>query len=335
MQTSEKGLNVIRSFEGRALRAYKDSVGVITIGYGNTNYDPTLKALLGRELRMGDTITAEQAESLFVNSIRTQYEPSVRSTLKNPTQGQFDAGASFHYNTGAIKKATWPKSLNAGDKPAAKASILSWDKAGGRVLAGLTRRRRREWAMIDTADYGPEGSSGPVEINVNGRPTGKVVTSSDTVAPNPSIASVTPPGPGMLGLGDSGPEVLELQGWLVALGYLVGVPSGSFDAKTEAAVRKFQGSHPNLTKDGVVGPASRNALMRDMDMRDKAKGVVKKAAVGTGSAGLAWGGISATLGKILLVSTGVLGVCVLAYIAYQYRDEIRALVNRLFSKEVA
>lgn len=334
MQTSDKGLNVIRSFEGRALRAYKDAVGVITIGYGNTNFDPTLKALLGRPLQMGDSITAEQAESLFVNSIRTQYEPSVRSTLKDPSQGAFDAGTSFHYNTGAIKKATWPKSLNAGNKSGAKASILSWDKAGGRVLSGLTRRRRREWAMIDVADYGPEGSSGPVEIGVNGRATGKVVPLSGTTAPNVGIAS-TSPGPGMLGLNDTGPEVMELQDWLIQLGYLVGKPSGTFDVKTEAAVKKFQGSHPNLTKDGVVGPASRNALIRDLDMREKVKGVAKKAAVGAGSSGLAWGGISATLGKILLVSTGVLGVVVLAYIAYQYRDEIRGLVNRLFSKEVA
>lgn len=337
MQTSELGLNVIRSFEGRALRAYKDSVGVVTIGYGSTNYDPAIKKLLGgRSLRMGDSITAEQAEALFVSSIRTGYEPAVNKALSSPTQAQFDAGASFHFNTGAIAKASWPKALNSGDMGQAKASILSWNKAGGRVLSGLTRRRKREWAMIESGDYGPEGRTGPVEIGADGRPTGRVIKA----VPAPSalgqawVDSPAPASPGMLKKGDSGPYISDLQEWLVALGYLKGKPTGSFDDATEAAVEKFQGHHPNLTKDGVVGPATRNALARDLDMRDKAKDTAKKAAVGIGFGATAWGTFSAVLGKALLVSAGVLAVLVLAYIAFKYRDEIRTLVNRMLHREV-
>lgn len=331
MQTSELGLNVIRSFEGRALRAYKDAVGVVTIGYGSTNYDPAIKRLLGRSLRMGDSITAEQAEELFVNSIRTGYEPAVGKALTNPTQPQFDAGTGFHFNTGAIAKASWPKALNRGDMAQAKASILSWNKAGGRVLSGLTRRRKREWAMIESGDYGPEGHTGPVEIGVDGRLTGKVMSAPGS-APTLSTA---PSSPGMLKKGDTGPYVSDLQEWLVALGYLKGKPTGSFDDATEAAVEKFQGHHPNLTKDGIVGPATRNALARDLDMRDKSKDVTKKVAVGIGFGSAAWGTFSAAVGKALLVSAGVLGVLVLAYIAFKYRDEIRGLVNRMFHREVA
>lgn len=60
------------------------------------------------------------------------------------TQNQFDAMVSFHYNTGAIGRATLTRKHKAGDHEAASAEFLRWNKAGGRVLAGLTRRRAEE-----------------------------------------------------------------------------------------------------------------------------------------------------------------------------------------------
>jgi len=333
MQTSEKGLNVIRSFEGRALRAYQDSVGVWTIGYGNTNYDANAVAKIGK-IGKGLAISPEQAESLLIESIRVGYEPAVNKRLGSVSQGAFDAGSSFHYNTGAIAKASWPTALLRGDLGTVHSSIMAWNKAGGNVLAGLTRRRNREWMMISNQDYGPEGSSGPVEIGENGRPTGKKLPAPGSLGPG---VPVTPPGPGMLGLHDVGPEVKELQLWLVDLGLLdksKHILYGTFDEMTEDAVKQFQGAHPNLTKDGVVGPATRNAIIRDVAVKKKAKTTGKVVAAGTAASGAAWAAFGAKVATFLAISAGVLVLAGGIYIVFRYRHELAARVNRMLGREV-
>lgn len=154
LQTSERGYNVIRSFEGNSLKAYKDQAGVWTIGYGQTNADA---AVLGFQVKEGVTITKEQSEALLKAAVPRLYEPAVNKAMGAPNQAQFDAGVSFHYNTGAITKATWVKDFVAKNMPSVHSNLLTWNKAGGKVLAGLTRRREREWTMIDKSDYGTEG----------------------------------------------------------------------------------------------------------------------------------------------------------------------------------
>jgi lysozyme len=332
MQTSAKGYNVIRSFEGRALRAYQDSVGVWTIGYGNTNYDANAVAKLGK-IQQGLTITEDQAESLLVESIQTGYEPAVRKRLgTNVSQGAFDAGVSFHYNTGAIAKASWPSALLRGDLPTVHTSIMAWNKAGGNVLAGLTRRRNREWMMIQSGDYGPEGSSGPVEIGENGRPTGKKLPAPGPVAPGtPS----TPPGPGMLALHDTGPEVAELQKQLKQLKLYDGQVNSIFDDATHVAVVSFQKAHPNLTADGIVGPATRNSILRELKARKNAGNITKTVAGATVSTVAAGGTLGAKVATFLAISAGVAVVVAGVYLAWRYRAEIASFVNRLLGREVA
>lgn len=144
MQTSEKGIAVIKQFEGCKLTAYQDSVGVWTIGYGWT------QPVDGKPIRAGMTIKQETAERLLKTGL-VSYESDVSRLVKvDLTQGQFDALVSFTYNLGArsLSTSTLLRKLNAGDYAGAADEFLRWNKAGGKVLNGLTRRREAERALF-------------------------------------------------------------------------------------------------------------------------------------------------------------------------------------------
>ncbi|MEP9179732.1 lysozyme [Enterobacter cloacae] len=140
MQTSEKGIALIKEFEGCKLTAYQDSVGVWTIGYGWT------QPVDGKSIRAGMTIKQETAERLLKTGL-VSYESDVSRLVKvGLTQGQFDALVSFTYNLGArsLSTSTLLRKLNAEDYAGAADEFLRWNKAGGKVLNGLTRRREAE-----------------------------------------------------------------------------------------------------------------------------------------------------------------------------------------------
>lgn len=142
MHTSQKGLDLIKSFEGLRLSAYKDVVGVVTIGYGTTS-----------GVKMGDTITKERAEQLLREDVE-RFEQQVLRLVRVPlSQGQHDALVSFVYNLGAgnLSNSTLLRLLNAGDYAGAAAQFDRWNKAGGKVLAGLVRRRAAERALFEGA----------------------------------------------------------------------------------------------------------------------------------------------------------------------------------------
>lgn len=144
MQTSEKGIALIKQFEGCKLTAYQDSVGVWTIGYGWT------QPVDGKPIRSGMTIKQETAERLLKTGL-VSYESDVSRLVKvGLTQGQFDALVSFTYNLGArsLSTSTLLRKLNAGDYAGAADEFLRWNKAGGKVLNGLTRRREAEQALF-------------------------------------------------------------------------------------------------------------------------------------------------------------------------------------------
>ena len=144
MQTSEKGIALIKEFEGCKLTAYQDSVGVWTIGYGWT------QPVDGKLIRAGMTIKQETAERLLKTGL-VSYESDVSRLVKvGVTQGQFDALVSFTYNLGArsLSTSTLLRKLNAGDYAGAADEFLRWNKAGGKVLNGLTRRREAERALF-------------------------------------------------------------------------------------------------------------------------------------------------------------------------------------------
>ncbi|ECC3316171.1 TPA: lysozyme [Enterobacter bugandensis] len=144
MQTSEKGIALIKQFEGCKLTAYQDSVGVWTIGYGWT------QPVDGKPIRAGMTIKQETAERLLKTGL-VSYESDVSRLVKvGLTQWQFDALVSFTYNLGArsLSTSTLLRKLNAGDYAGAADEFLRWNKAGGKVLNGLTRRREAERALF-------------------------------------------------------------------------------------------------------------------------------------------------------------------------------------------
>lgn len=136
MKISTTGLNLIKSFEGCRLTAYKCPAGVWTIGYGHTG-----------NVKSGQKITQAKAES-YLKSDLARFEKHVMSYDKkyNWTQNEFDALVSFAYNVGNITRLT-----NGGKRTKKQISerITFYNKANGKVLAGLTRRRQAEKALFD------------------------------------------------------------------------------------------------------------------------------------------------------------------------------------------
>ena len=143
MRISEEGKDLIKSFEGCRLNAYKCSAGVPTIGYGNTYYPN------GDKVQMGDVITLEQAKELFDDLI-VRYERIVNSKLKvDVKQNEFDALVSHTYNTGG--STTLFKLVNM---EAPKEKIKNWFTtkyitANGKRLKGLVIRRQKEWELFN------------------------------------------------------------------------------------------------------------------------------------------------------------------------------------------
>jgi len=135
MQISQRGVELIKQYEGCRLTAYRCPAGVPTIGYGHT----------GRDVTMGLTITAEQAEALLRGDLM-RFEDGVRRHAGTATQGQFDALVSFAFNVGigALAGSTLIRRHKAGDHARAANEFPRWNKAGGIVLPGLTRRRAAE-----------------------------------------------------------------------------------------------------------------------------------------------------------------------------------------------
>ena len=141
MKLNEAGKSLIKSFEGLKLTAYKCSANKDTIGYGNTFYED------GTPVKPGDKITKERAESLF-ELIAAEFEAKVRPLIKaNLTENQYSALVSFAYNAGIgnLQKSTLLRKVNANSNdPSIRAEFMKWNKAGGKVLNGLTRRRQAE-----------------------------------------------------------------------------------------------------------------------------------------------------------------------------------------------
>ena len=130
-----EGLALIKKFEGCELEAYKCPAGVWTIGYGHI-----------KGVQEGDVITEQQADDMLVEELE-EYENYIHNLVNCPlNQNQFDALVSWVYNLGSsnLQASTLLKVLNAGDYAGVPAQMLRWNKAGGKVLEGLTRRRQAE-----------------------------------------------------------------------------------------------------------------------------------------------------------------------------------------------
>lgn len=133
------GIDLVKASEGVRLKAYRDPVGVLTIGYGHT----------GTDVYEGQTISEGEAAQLLMDDVKFA-EVGVKAYVLVPiSQNQFDALVDFTFNlgVGALRSSTLLKKLNAGDYVGAGREFFRWDKAGGKVLPGLTKRRAAEAAL--------------------------------------------------------------------------------------------------------------------------------------------------------------------------------------------
>ncbi|WP_353630624.1 lysozyme [Achromobacter xylosoxidans] len=136
---SQSGLKILKHYEGCRLEAYQDIVGIWTIGYGDTE-----------NVQPGMVITQAEAEERLRKRLARDFEPSVRQCLTRlAMQYQFDAMVCLAYNIGAVAFAnsTLVRLFNAGDIQLAADQFPRWDKAGGKSVKGLRRRRAAERAL--------------------------------------------------------------------------------------------------------------------------------------------------------------------------------------------
>ena len=214
---------MIESFEGCLLKASNKLDGVWTIGYGQTG------SYYGKKVCKGMTTTKALAHAwLRDHSIKT-YENAVMKAVKVPiNQNQFDALVSFAYNVGigAMAGSTAVRKLNQGDYTGAADALTMWTRCNGKVLPGLVRRRKEERALFLT-------------------PVTQVKNTNN----------------GLLRKGDTGVAIKLLQHRLNLVGSQL-TEDGIWGTQTDTAVRNYQ-YKAGLTVDGIVGPKTQAALIKD------------------------------------------------------------------------
>ena len=143
-ELNQDTLELIKSFEGWYPKAYKDPVGIWTIGYGHTDMAGPPKVTPNL------TLTREEGEELLRRDLK-KYQAGVERLVKvSLNDNQYGALVSFTYNLGEgnLGKSTLLRKLNQGDYIGASKEFAKWDKAGGKVLKGLTRRREAERVLF-------------------------------------------------------------------------------------------------------------------------------------------------------------------------------------------
>lgn len=206
MTTSTYAINMIKSFEGYHLTAYKCPAGIWTIGYGHT-----------KNATPGLTITDIQATAWLKEDLE-KYEKNVMkyNNIYTWTQNEFDAMVSFAFNIGSIDKLT---ANGKRDKKTIAEKILLYNKANGKVLSGLTRRRQWEHDLF----------------------------LKSTLIDNICLPTIK--------VGSFGTVTTKLQIYLFEKGLYHGEIDGIFGPKTEDAVKRFQSSL-GIKPDGIVGPVT-------------------------------------------------------------------------------
>jgi len=130
---------LIRKFEGLRLRAYYCPAGVLTCGFGST----------GRDIQPNTVWTKEYADARMRQDA-LKFSRGAKLLCPVASGTQLCALADFAYNLGLgnLKSSTLRRKINAGDIEGAKKQIMRWNKGGGKVLAGLTKRRTIEASLL-------------------------------------------------------------------------------------------------------------------------------------------------------------------------------------------
>jgi len=139
LKYSDRGLKMTARFEGCRLKAYKDQVGVLTIGYGHT-----LGVVEGMECTMAQALAWLEQD---IARVETQLNRDLKIQVD---QDEFDALVDFAFNLGlhALEHSTLWAKLNKGDFAGAAAEFPRWSHAGGKEVEGLLKRRLEEQALF-------------------------------------------------------------------------------------------------------------------------------------------------------------------------------------------
>lgn len=156
MKTSPRGIEELILSEALKTTAYRDSAGVWTVGYGHTASagPPVPKA--------GMKITVAEAKAILARDL-AKFEAGVNKAFpEGVPQHVFDGAVSFHFNTGAISRASWVGHYRAGKMQQAESALKLWNKADGQTLQGLINRRKHEADLIFRGKYRSGPASAPV-----------------------------------------------------------------------------------------------------------------------------------------------------------------------------
>lgn len=292
MQTSDSGIVFLERHEGVVLKAYRCPAGKWTIGGGLTSASGVVSP------KPGMVITREEASRLLQTALKRNYEPSVAKAMPAALQFEFDGGVSFHFNTGAIGRASWVKSWLKHDWTGVRSGLLNWTKGGGKVLPGLKRRREEEFLVLRDGVY-----SNVVAEQVDAR-----------------LAKVTQ--------ALSAENMQALRDGLIRLGYVPGFDKRGIQRSTVLA---FQRDH-DLTVDGILGRATLSTVERMLDARAKVKAPATGAAVtATGTQADQVSEIPTLASYDWLIWAG-LAVCAiwLLWLAWSYRDALAVKAQKPF-----
>jgi GH24 family phage-related lysozyme (muramidase) len=188
---SQQCIELIKRFEGLRLTSYQDSIGKWTIGYGTT-------IINGQPVVEGMNITTAQANEYLLFTLNTDHAPAVKRNVRALiTQSMFDALCCFTYNVGSgnFAKSTLLKDLNTSKYLDAAAGFLQWDKAGGVILAGLTKRRIAEKDLfLNDGIPNSAGELPPSETTTTTTGTTTTTTSGATQSISSTSGFVDPKG---------------------------------------------------------------------------------------------------------------------------------------------
>jgi len=147
MTVNKATLDLIKEFEGFRHKAYKDPVGIVTIGYGTT-----ANAGVGIVPKLGMEITETDAVEYLhraLDKFARQIDPLIKHPINDNERGAF-LSLAYNIGPGAFARSTALREFNAGNKAKAADAILLFDKAGGKALRGLQRRRAAERKLFLT-----------------------------------------------------------------------------------------------------------------------------------------------------------------------------------------
>lgn len=144
MKCSQEGLELIKKFEGCKLKSYKCPAGVWTIGYGHTE-----------DVKEGDIVSPQEADKLLRADVFKFEEYVADNVTVKLTQNQFDALVTWTFNLGVgnLRNSTMLKKLNNADYTSVPFEMKRWNKAGGKTLDGLIRRRKAEGLLFENKEW--------------------------------------------------------------------------------------------------------------------------------------------------------------------------------------